>query len=90
MRFGGMANDFVFDVRDVHHVIELVAARLQPAPQDVLERERPQVADVNVVINGRPAGVHPHDVVVQRSEVLHLLGKGVVETQGHEENVFPS
>ena len=88
VRGRGVADDLVFDVGDVHHVIELVAARVQPAAQDVLERERPQVADVDVVVNRRAAGVHAHDVVVQGGEGLHLLGEGVVETQGHSERIL--
>ena len=83
-----MANDFVYDVRDVHHVIELEAARGEPAAQDVLKSEGPQVADVDVVVDRGPAGVHAHDVVVEGGERLHLLGEGVVETQGHSERIL--
>ena len=61
----------------------LIAAHLQPAPQNILERECPQVADVDVVVDRRPARVHAHDVAVQRSKRLHLLGKSVVEAQRH-------
>ena len=81
---GGVADDLVLDVGDVHHVIERVAARAQPAAQDVLKRERPQVADVDEVVDRRPAGVHAHGVAVKRSEGLDLLRKGVVEPEGHE------
>ena len=51
----------------------LIAARPQPAAQDVLESERAEIADVDEVVNRRPAGVHADDVVVQGSERLHLL-----------------
>ena len=79
----GIPNDFVLDIGDVHHVIQRVAARAQPAAQDVREHEGPEIADMGVVVDGRPAGVHPHDVVVEGIELLQLLGQGVIEPQGH-------
>ena len=87
VRGGGVADDLVLDVGDVHHVVELEAARREPAAQDVLKSEGPQVADVDVVVDRRPAGVHAHHVAVQRGEGLHFLGEGVVETQGHSETI---
>jgi hypothetical protein len=45
---------------------------------------------MNVVIDGGPAGVHPDDIVVERSELLHLLSQGVIEPQGHERDVLIS
>ena len=80
---GGVADDFILDVGDVHHVVELIAARAQPAAQNVLKGEGAQVADVDVIVDRRPAGVHSDHVSVKRSEGLHLLRKSVVETQGH-------
>ena len=38
----------------------LIAARPQPAAQDVLKREGAQVADVDVVVDRGSAGVHAH------------------------------
>src|SRR5579883_934270 len=51
--------------------------------QDILSGEGSQIADVDEVINGRPAGVHLDDVVVEGFEFLGLLGQSVVEPQGH-------
>jgi hypothetical protein len=62
--------------------------RAQPAPQNVLERKSAQVSDVDEIVNGGPAGVHPHRVIGERSEILHLLRKSVVEPQGHREVFF--
>ena len=49
-----VADDLVFHIGDVHDVIEFKAAVLQPAPQDILEHEGPQVADVHVVVTVGP------------------------------------
>ena len=47
------------DVGDVHHVPDAIAVPLEHALQHVLEQEGPVVADVLVVVDGRPAGVQP-------------------------------
>ena len=47
----------VADVGDVHHVADAIAVPAQHALQHVLEQERAEVADVLVVVDGRPAGV---------------------------------
>ena len=84
----GVADDLVLNVRDVHHVIELISARAEPPAQDVLERECSQISNVDVVVYGRPARVHPHGVVQERSERLRLLCEGVIEPQGHSRGLF--
>ena len=89
VRGRGVADDLVLHVGDVHHVVEREAARAQHAPQDVLKGEGPQIADVDVVVDGGSAGVHAHDVVMKRSEDLRLLREGVIEPQGHSESVLP-
>ena len=79
----GIADDLVVHVSDVHHMLEAVAAVAQPAPQDVLKSEGTQIADVNVVVHCRPAGVHADGIAFQRSELLDLPGQCIVEAQGH-------
>ena len=86
MRFmfgGGVADDFILHVGDVHDVVEFIAAGAQPAAEQVLKGERPQVADVDEIVDRGPAGVHSDHISVERSEGLDLLRKGVVEAQGH-------
>ena len=55
--------------------------------QDVLKSEGPQIADVDVVLDRRPARVHAHHVAVQRGEGLHFSSGDVVEMQGHSETI---
>ena len=78
----GVANDFVVDIRDVHDVVERKARRAQPAPQEIVEDEGPEVADVREVVDGGTAGVHLDGLAFQRFERLHLLGERVVEAHG--------
>ena len=79
-----VADDFVFHVGDVHHVVELEAARAQPAAEDVLEGKGPQVADVDVGVDGRSAGVHPDRLAIRWGELFETLRERVVEAQSHE------
>jgi hypothetical protein len=58
----------VADVGDVHDVGHVVAVEAQHPREQVLEQERPQVADVGVVVHGRPAGVEPDAARPQRLE----------------------
>ena len=50
----------VADVGDVHDLRDLVAAQLEPAPQDVGEQEGAEVADVRPAVDRRAAVVHAH------------------------------
>jgi len=47
----------VADVRDVHHVLHAMARELERAPQQVRVQERPEVADMGVVVDRRTAGI---------------------------------
>ncbi len=78
--FAAFANDLVFHVRDVHHVVQREPAIAKPAAQDVLERERAQVSNVYVVINSRSARVHAYGVPLSRMKVFELLRESVVQT----------
>jgi hypothetical protein len=49
----------VVHVGHVHHLRHLVAEVAQDPPQHVLEQEGAEVADVDVVVDGRAAGVDP-------------------------------
>ena len=80
---GRVADDFVVHVGDVHHVLELVAALPQKAPQQVHEDESAEVADVAVVVHRRAAGIHADKVVLLRLKLLHLGGQRVEQSQCH-------
>ena len=79
----GRTDDLVLHVGNVHDVVEFESASAEPAAEDVLEGEGPQVADVDVVIDGGPAGLHADGASIGGGEVFDLLGQGVIEAQGH-------
>src|SRR5438132_66237 len=47
--------------------------------QDILKDERPIVADVRVVVDRRPAGIHAHFARFLGHELLDLAGQRVVQ-----------
>ena len=71
--------DLVVDVRDVVDERHVVAAQLQPRAQPHPEHERPRVADVRPLVDGRAAEVHP-DRPGRRRQLLELPRERVVET----------
>ena len=73
----------VVHVGEVHDVQDVVAARLEPAAQEILEEERPEVADVGVVVDGGAAGVERHASRLNGRERLYPAGQGVVELERH-------
>jgi len=77
---GRELDDAVFDVRDVHHVRDLVPLVLEVAAQRVAEGgHRAEVADVRVVPDCRAADVEPRLALVQRAELFDAAGEGVEE-----------
>src|SRR5579872_827331 len=82
MLTGGVADDLVIHVRNIHHVVELEAALAQKAAQDVHGDKGAEVADVAVVIHCRPARVHADGVVHSGSKLLHPARKRVVKLKG--------
>ena len=75
----GTLDDLVVHVGEVLHERHLVAAVLQIAAQHVEHDDRARVADVDVVIHRRAAGVHTHFARLDRHELFLLHGHGVVQ-----------
>ena len=75
-----LRDDAVVHVGQIHDVVELEAAQLQEAPQDVLKHKRAVVPDVRVVVHRRPAGVHAHFAGFLRNERLGLAAQRVVQS----------
>ena len=71
----------VTDVGDVLDVLDLEAARCEVAAQPVGHEVRAQVADVDVAVDGRAAGVDRGPPGFQRLEGLFAAGKRVVELE---------
>jgi hypothetical protein len=78
MRLG---DDLVVHVGEVHDLRHRVATALEHAPQLVLEEERPEVADMGVIVDGRAAGIHPHPAFLQRLEGNRPSPQRVVEKE---------
>ena len=81
---GGVGDDAVVHVGEVHDVVELEAAEFQEAAQDVLEHEGAVVADVREVVDRGTAGVDADFASALRDERLGLTTESVVEADfGH-------
>ena len=72
-----LVDDLVVDVGEVLHELHLVAAVLKVAAQQVEHDERARVADVEVVVHGRAAGIHFDLARGDRNEFLLLAGQGI-------------
>ena len=73
-------NGAIVHVGEVHHLPHAVALEIfQRAPQHVHAHERPEVADVAPRIDREAAGVHPHQVILRRCELLFPACECVVE-----------
>src|ERR671925_1011318 len=72
----------VVDVGDVVDERHLVAAAAKPAPQPHTENERPRVADMDALVDGRAADIHPHGPGGIR-ERIDPTGECVVEPDRH-------
>jgi hypothetical protein len=67
----------VLDVEDGHAVVQ------DDAPDEIREQEGPEVADMGVAIDRRPAGVHPQPGAVGRLDRRERAGERVAKTEGH-------
>ena len=76
---GGVGDDAVVDVGEIHHVSESVAAEFEEAAEDVLENEGAVITDVGEVVDGGAAGVHGDFAGFLGDEGLGLVGESVVE-----------
>ena len=78
-----VADDFVIHVGNVHGEADRVPALLQKALQQIDGDECPEVADVAVVVDRGPTGIHANFVRLDRAKLLHPGRHGVKEAQGH-------
>ena len=78
-------NDLVVHVRDVADIDDVIAAVdiAQQAKQHIEYDQRPRIADMGKVVNGRPAHVHAHPIRIERRKNPLLPGQRVVELQLH-------
>ena len=64
---GRALDDLVVDVGEVHHLLDAPSPQAQHAPQQVLEEERAEVAEVRRVVDRGAARVEPHGAAVRRA-----------------------
>jgi hypothetical protein len=81
----GLGVDLVVHVGDVagidHRVLAIDVA--QQAEQHVEHHHRPEIADVGVVVDRRPADIHRHPARIGGNEVALFARHGVVKLDGH-------
>ena len=86
----GARVDLVIDVgevADVGDVLRLVDMT-QQTEQDVEHDDRPRVAQMCPVVNGRSADIHPDVLRIERQEILFAAGLCVVQAdRGHGINL---
>ena len=82
---GGVADDLVVDVGDVHDVAHGVSALAEKSAQKIDGDECAEIADVSVVVDRGAAGVHADFVVAKRMELLNLRRHGIEKTKRHSE-----
>ncbi len=80
---GGVADDLVVDVGDVHDVVQGEAVEAGGAAQQVDVEEGAEVADVAVVVDGGAAAVEAQDVAVGGEERFDFTGESVEEFECH-------
>ena len=78
---GGVADDFVVHVGNIHHVAYLVSALAEESTQDIYCYKCAEISDVAVVINRRPARIHADLIVLKRLELLDPSGKCIEQAK---------
>ena len=78
-----VADDLVVHVGDVHDVADGDAGELEEAAQDVDLQKGAEVADVAVVVDGGPAGVHAERLAVGGDEFVQLSREGIEKAESH-------
>ena len=79
----GVADDFVVHVRNVHHMVEVVAIGFQALAEHVYKGEGTEITDVREIVYSWTASVHTDGVVACGRKLFELLGQRIVETQRH-------
>src|SRR2546425_5820995 len=82
-RGGRRLDGAVVHVRQVHDVEDVVTRELEVAPQQILEQERAEVADMGVVPHRGPAGVERDPGWDEWLERFEAAGESVVQREWH-------
>ncbi len=63
----------VINVRQIHHVRQIIIFIFQITPQNVAKRKCPKIADVRETPNRRTADIKPHIIVFQRLKFFEFI-----------------
>ena len=75
----------VADIRQVHHLQNLVAGTLEVAAQNISQQVGAELADVNRLVDGRTAVVHAHLPGFQREKIFQGSAERILQLQRHED-----
>lgn len=78
--FIGLLDELVIDVGEVLHELYLIAAVFQITAQHIKYADRTGIADMDVVIHGRAAGIDPDLARFQRHKFFLFTGQGIVDS----------
>jgi len=82
-RGGGVADDLVVHIRDVHDVANRGPSELEETAQDVYLQEGAKVADVAVIVDRRSACVHAQRLAVHGDEIVQSSCECVEKADRH-------
>ena len=77
------ADGLVIHIGQIHHPLNFEPPEFQMPLQQVFKNVSAEIADVGVIVDCRPAGVHAHAAGFEGLEILDLAGQGIKETKGH-------
>src|SRR6185312_11685765 len=80
---GGIANDLVIHVGDVHDVANRDAGKLEKTAQHIYLEKGAEIADVPIVVDCGSAGVHAESFSVARKQIVKFSRQGVEKPEGH-------
>ena len=80
---GGVPDDFVIHVGDVHDVANRHSREFEETAQDIDLEEGAEVADVPVIVNGGSASVHAQRRAVRGGEHVDFSGQSIKEANRH-------
>ena len=80
---GGLDNQLVVNIGDVHHPVDLIAFKSEVTLDCVKDHGADHVADMAVGINRWATDIHPYMRGLERDEIFFGLGQCVINPQRH-------
>ncbi len=74
-------DDLVVDVGEVHHLEYFPPSEREYAAEQIFEHERPKIAEVRRLVDGRAAGVDANGFPILGRKRFDLAGERVVEAE---------